>query len=223
MTWLVACECSGTVRDALIAAGIDAVSCDLKPTRKPGPHIVGDALEQIERRWDGVIAHPVCKFLTNAGAKHLYIDGRKENGLYQPRWDDMRKGAAFFNAFKRAKTKRLAIENPIPHQHARALIGAPTQYVQPWWFGDPFFKATGWWLYGLPKLVPTNRLTPPKPGTDEHKAWSLVHRCPPGPNREEIRSNTFPGHAGAMAIQWAGGMVPWQQLLRRAIQHGVEQ
>lgn len=202
MTWLVACECSGTVRDALIAAGIDAVSCDMKPTRKPGPHIVGDALEQIERRWDGVIAHPVCKFLTNAGAKHLYIGGRKENGLYLPRWDDMRKGAAFFNAFKKANTKRLAIENPIPHGHARALIGSPTQYVQPYWFGDPFFKATGWWLFGLPKLIPTNMLTPPKPGTAEHKAWSMVHRCPPGPEREEIRSNTFPGHAEAIAMQW---------------------
>lgn len=205
MTWLVACECSGTVRDALIAAGIDAVSCDWKPTRKPGPHIVGDALEQIERRWDGVIAHPVCKYLTNAGAKHLYIGGRKENGLYMPRWDDMRKGAAFFNAFKKANTKRLAIENPIPHGHARALIGAPTQYVQPYWFGDPFFKATGWWLFGLPKLVPTNMLTPPKPGTEEHKAWSMIHRCPPGPEREEIRSNTFPGHARAIAAQWGRG------------------
>lgn len=201
-TWLIACECSGTVRDALIAQGIDAVSCDLKPTRTPGPHIVGDALEQIERRWDGVIAHPVCTTLTNAGAKHLYIGGRKENGPFEPRWADMRKGAAFFNAFKRANTKRLAIENPIPHAHARALIGAPSQYVQPWWFGDPFFKATGWWLFGLPKLVPTDKLTPPKPGTDEHKAWSMIHRCPPGPNRAEIRSDFFPGHSAALAAQW---------------------
>lgn len=203
MTWLVACECSGTIRDALIAAGVDAVSCDLKPTRAPGPHIVGDALEQIERRWAGVIAHPVCTYLTNAGAKHLYVGGRKDNGPNVARWEAMRKAAAFFNAFKRANADRLAIENPIPHAHARALIGAPTQYVQPWHFGDPYFKATGWWLYGLPKLVPTDRLTPPKPGTDEHKRWSMVHRCPPGPDRAEIRSNTFPGHARAIATQWA--------------------
>lgn len=202
MTWLVACECSGAIRDALLAAGVDAVSCDLKQTRKPGPHIVGDALVQIERRWAGVIAHPVCRYLTNAGAKHLYLGTRKENGPDPERWENMRKAAAFFNAFKRANAPRIAIENPIPHCHARALIGRPTQYVQPWHFGDPFFKATGWWLYGLPPLVPTERLTPPKPGTAEHKAWSMVHRCPPGPDREEIRSNTFPGPARAIAQQW---------------------
>lgn len=216
MTWAILCECSGTVRDAMIALGIDAVSVDLKPTRKPGPHIVGDAVEQSQRRWAGVIAHPVCKYLTNAGAKHLYIDGRKENGLYEPRWDDMRKGAAFFNAFKKSNAPYIAIENPIPHQHARALIGAPTQYVQPWWFGDPFFKATGWWLEGLPPLVPTNKLVPPKPGTEEHKRWSMVHRMPPGPDREELRSNTFPGHAGAMAFQWGllgAGPSPWEAFL----------
>lgn len=205
MTWLIACERSGAIRDAMLAAGIDAVSCDLMPTRKPGPHIVGDALEQIERRWTGVIAHPVCKFLTNAGAKHLYINGRKENGPYLPRWDDMRKGAAFFNAFKRANATRIAIENPIQHAHAAALCGRPTQYVQPWWFGDPFFKATGWWLTGLPPLVATDRLNPPKPGTDEHKRWSFVHRCPPGPDREELRINTLPGMAAAVASQWGNG------------------
>lgn len=205
MTWLVACERSGTIRDAMIAHGIDAVSCDLEPTRAPGPHIVGDALEQITRRWAGVIAHPVCRYLTNAGSKHLYIDGRKENGINADRWADMRKAAAFFNAFKSANAPRIAIENPIPHRHSRALIGAPSQYVQPWWFGDPAFKATGWWLYGLPRLTATNRLTPPKPGTDEHKRWSFIHRMPPGPDREEKRSETFPGHAAAIAVQWGIG------------------
>lgn len=202
MTWLIACECSGKIRDAMLARGIDAVSCDLKDTRSPGPHIKGDALEQIGRRWSGVIAHPVCRRLTNAGAKHLYVDGLKVNGPDPVMWDDMRKGAAFFNAFKKANAPRIAIENPIPHCHARALIGAPTQYVQPWWFGDPFFKTTGWWLYGLPPLTPTNKLTPPKPGTEEHKRWSAVHREPPGPDREERRSQTYPGHAAAIAEQW---------------------
>jgi hypothetical protein len=203
MTWLIACECSGAMRDALLAIGVDAVSCDLKPSRAPGPHIVGDALEQIERRWAGVIAHPVCRRLTNAGSKHLYIGMRKENGPALHMWEDMRKGAAFFNAFKRANAPKIAIENPIPHKHARALIGAPSQYVQPWWFGEEAFKATGFWLYGLPRLVPTNKLTPPKPGTDEHKRWSFIHRMPPGPDREEKRSNTFPGLAKAAAQQWS--------------------
>ena len=202
MTVLVACERSGTIRDVLIANGIDAVSCDLEPTDKPGPHIVGDALEQIDRRWPMVIAHPVCTFLTNAGAKHLYIGGRKENGPDLSRWDAMRKGAAFFNAFKRANASKIAIENPIPHFHARQIIGSPTQYVQPWWFGEEAFKATGFWLTGLPKLVATNKLTPPKPGTDEHKRWSFIHRMPPGPDRQAERSKTFPGIAKAIAEQW---------------------
>lgn len=202
MTWLVACECSGAIRDALLAEGIDAVSCDLKPTRKPGPHIQGDALEQIERRWAGVIAHPVCKRLTNAGAKHLYNGGRKENGRNEAMWRDMIEGAKFFNAFKRANAPLIAIENPIQHCHARELCGDLRPFVQPWWFGDPYFKATGFWRKGLPPLKPTNKLTPPKPGTEEHKQWSMIHRMPPGPEREEKRSNTFPGLAKAVAQQW---------------------
>lgn len=202
MTWAIMCECSGTVRDAFLAMGIDAVSIDLKPTRKPGPHIQGDALEYIGKRWAGVIAHPVCKRLTNAGAKHLYIGGRKENGINLEMWDAMRKGAAFFNAFKACNAPRIAIENPISHCHARALIGDLRPFVQPWWFGDPVFKATGFWLKGLPPLRPTNKLTPPMPGTDEHKKWSVIHRMPPGPDREEKRSNTPPGIAQAMAVQW---------------------
>ena len=202
MTWAVMCECSGTVRDALLARGIDAVSIDLKPTRRPGPHIQGDALDHLARRWAGVIAHPVCRVLTNAGAKHLYLGGRKENGPDLQRWYDLARAAAFFNAFKGANAPFIAIENPIPHSHARALIGAATQYVQPWWFGDPAFKATGLWLSGLPPLVATNRLDPPKSGTEDHKRWSFIHRMPPGPDREEKRSNTFPGLASAMADQW---------------------
>lgn len=188
----------------MIARGIDAVSIDLKPTQRPGPHIQGDAIDHLGRRWAGVIAHPVCKRLTNAGAKHLYLGTRKENGMDFVMWNAMFKAAIFFNAFKRANAPMIAIENPIPHCHARTFIGAPTQYVQPWWFGDAAFKATGFWLTGLPKLVATNRLVPPKPGTDEHKKWSFIHRMPPGPDREEKRSETFDGIAAAIATQWGG-------------------
>lgn len=205
MTWAVMCECSGTVRDALLARGVDAVSIDLKPTRKPGPHIQGNALDYIGKRWAGVIAHPVCKRLTNAGAKHLYIGGRRENGIDVGMWLDMEDGARFFNAFKFANAPKIAIENPIPHCHARALIGDLRPFVQPWWFGDRAFKATGFWLKGLQPLRPTNKLTPPAPGTAEHREWSFIHRMPPGPDREERRSNTFPGVAAAMADQWALG------------------
>ena len=205
MTWAVMCECSGTVRDALLARGVDAVSIDLKPTRKPGPHIQGNALDYIGKRWAGVIAHPVCKRLTNAGAKHLYIGGRKENGIDVGMWLAMEDGARFFNAFKFANAPKIAIENPIPHCHARALIGDLRPFVQPWWFGDRAFKATGFWLKGLQPLRPTNKLTPPAPGTAEHREWSFIHRMPPGPDREERRSNTFPGVAAAIADQWALG------------------
>src|SRR5690606_10553920 len=97
------------------------------------------------------------------------------------------------------------IENPIMHCHARELIQpGPRQVVQPWWFGDPAFKATGLELIGLPNLVPTNRLTPPKPGTPEHRAWSVIHMASPGPNCKRDRSVTFPGIADAMAYQWGG-------------------
>lgn len=195
------------MRDALLAEGIDAVSCDLKPTSAPGPHIQGDALEQIERRWAGVIAHPVCRYLTNAGAKHLYLGMRKENGPNEERFAAMRDAAAFFNAFKRANAPKIVIENPIPHCHARALIGAPTQYVQPWWFGDEAFKATGLWIYVAAPLVATDRLIPPRPGTEEHKRWSFIHRMPPGPDREELRSKTFPGIARAVARQIAANIL----------------
>jgi len=205
VTWLIACERSGVMRDAFLAVGIDAVSCDLMPTRVEGPHIQGDALEQIGRRWAGVIAHPTCRYLTNAGVKHLYRDGRKENGRYEPRWADMRAGAVFFNAFKTANAPCIAIENPIAHGHALALIGRPSQVVQPWWFGDKAFKATCFWLYGLDKLEKTHDLILPEAGTPEWKRWSAVHRMAPSADREEKRSQTFPNLARAVAWQWGHG------------------
>lgn len=201
---LVACECSGSIRDALLSLGIPAMSCDIKPTEAEGPHYEGPAQDILQGDWRGLIAHPVCTYLTNAGAKHLYIDGKKENGINVERWRGVKEGARFFRLFKDAKhIKRRAVENPIPHKLARALMGGrATQYVQPWWFGDEAFKATGWWLEDLPPLVPTNKLTPPKPGTKEHKEWSAVWLCPPGPERQTIRSRFHPGHAAAVASQW---------------------
>ena len=78
------------------------------------------------------------------------------------------------------------------------------QIVQPWWFGDPAFKATGLYLRNLPALTPTNKLTPPRPGTEAHKRWSAIHRAPPGPDRWKIRSKAFAGMADAWADQWGG-------------------
>jgi hypothetical protein len=119
------------------------------------------------------------------------------------RWRELERACAFFNMIRNRKCKRICIENPIPHRYAVALIGANyDQLIQPWHFGEPYFKATCFWLKNLPPLVDTNRLTPPAKGTDEHKAWSMVHRASPGPKRSQQRSRTFQGIAEAMAEQW---------------------
>jgi hypothetical protein len=97
------------------------------------------------------------------------------------------------------------VENPVMHPHAKARIQSyqpPAQTVQPWWFGNPAFKGTSFFLHGLPPLQATNRLTPPAKGTEEHKRWSAVHRASPGPNRWKMRSATYPGIASAAAQQW---------------------
>ena len=205
MRVLVACEFSGVVRRAFRAMGHDAWSCDLLPAEDGDEHhIQGDAIEAAYGQpWDLMISHAECTFLTNAGVKHLYHGGRKENGPDLDRWQKMEAGAAFYNKLLAAPIEKIAAENPVMHGYAQKLVGGKaTQYVQPWWFGEPFFKATGLRLKNLAKLVATNKLTPPRPGTSEHKRWSKIHRMPPGPDRWKERSRTFEGIAKAMAEQW---------------------
>lgn len=203
MRVLVACEMSGMVRRAFRDRGHDAWSCDLLPAEDGSEfHFQCDVRRVLYRSWDLVIAHPVCRYLTNAGVKHLYIGGKRENGWDVHRWADMGAACEFFKMFIGC-APRVCIENPIMHGYAAKRIGSrATQFVQPWWFGDPEFKAIGLHLENLPKLVPTNRLTPPAVGTEEHKRWSRVHRMPPGPDREKERSRFFPGASAAMADQW---------------------
>ena len=208
---LVACERSGVVRNAFIAAGHDAWSCDIEAADDgSNRHIRGDVRDHLDDGWDLLaVMHPPCTVLCNSGAKWLYIGGKKVNGRDPSRWDDLDAAAAFYRCLRDAKNiQRKAVENPVMHRHAIRLTGrGKAQFVQPWWFGDPFFKATGLELINLPPLRETNRLTPPRPGTAEHKAWSAVHRAPPGPDRARIRSQTFPGVALAMASQW-GSLLP---------------
>ncbi len=198
LTALVACECSGIFRDALIAEGVDAVSCDLKPNERGGPHIQDDVLNHLWKPWDLLIGMPVCRYLANSGVRWLYED--------VSRWPKMFEGAEFFNALDRADhIPHRAIENSVMHKYARQLVGRDSdQTVQPWWHGDPFFKGTSFWLTNLPPLEDTNRLTPPEPGTEEHKRWSRVHRmgASKGVDRETERSRTHPGIARAGAKQW---------------------
>lgn len=118
-------------------------------------------------------------------------------------WAELDEASSFYLRLRASRIKRKALENPVMHKYARERIqpGA-RQVIQPWWFGDPAFKATGLELIDLPPLVPTNKLSPPMKGTEEHKRWSAVHRASPGPLRWKERSRTYPGIAEAMAEQW---------------------
>lgn len=135
-----------------------------------------------------------------------WLSGPPEGRAVEDMWRELDEGAALFSDCLNAPIPRVAVENPVMHRHARERIRGwiKPQIVQPWWFGDPAFKATGLYLKGLPPLRATNRLTPPRPGTAEHRAWSAIHRAPPGPDRWKFRSKTFPGMAAAWAAQWGG-------------------
>lgn len=197
-------ERSGKMREAFRALGHDAWSNDLVPADDGSPHhFMCDYREVLRLPWDLMIAHPVCTFLTNSAVRWM------DHGRNAKRMRAMRYAAAVYAEVALASHIPLrAIENPVMHSYAReelarlSVVGV-RQVVQPWWFGDPTFKAIGFHLFNLPKLVPTNKLVPPMKGTDEHKAWSWVHRCPPGPDRARIRAETQPGLAAACASQWA--------------------
>lgn len=200
---LVACERSGAVRDALTAVGVRAISCDIHPSDTDGPHYEEDVKQILPlRHWRMLIAHPTCTYLTNAGAKHLYrcVDGvwSVDNGPDEDRWVRMRRGAAFFLLFENADHIPMrAVENPIMHKHAIEIIGRKAdQYIQPWWFGDPFAKATGLHLTNLPKLVPEKKKT--DYAEIKQKVWFMG----PSDDRTEKRSRTEPGIARAFAQQW---------------------
>lgn len=199
---LVACEFSGIVRDAFIARGHDAVSCDLLPSERPGPHIQRDILSVLEdpdnqHRWDLIIAHPPCTYLANSGSRWLY--GGRGTTINTERWGAMIEGAWFFGRMLAAPAVRIAVENPIMHRHARDLIfrDAPhpdvIQTIQPWMFGHGETKATQLWLRNLPPLVPTDVVDGRLP---------RVHHMSPGPHRGLERSRTLQGIANAMAAQW---------------------
>lgn len=192
MRVLVACEYSGTVRDAFRAMGHDAWSCDLLPTEVDGPHIVGDVLSVLGDGWDLMIAHPPCTHLAVSGARWFpekRKDGRQKSGI------------DLFMALANANIPRIAIENPVGIMST--VFREPDQVLQPWMFGHPEFKATCLWLKGLAPLRPTDVLQVPEVGTDEWKKWNRVHKCPPGPERAKLRSWRYPKIAAAMADQWS--------------------
>ena len=195
MKVLVACEYSGTVRDAFIAQGHDAMSCDLLATDKPGPHHTGDVFDLPLHKFDLLIGHPPCTYLSNSGVCHLHKDAK--------RWPKMFAAAAFFKRLLTAPVPRIAIENPVMHGYAKTLIGGvkQSQTVQPWWFGHTEQKATCLWLKGLPLLTPTNNVKAEMMALPNNQRQRLFH-LPPSADRWKLRSTTYPGLAAAMADQW---------------------
>lgn len=199
MRILVACEYSGRVRDAFIAKGHDAISCDILPSDTPGPHIQGDVFGVIGLPWDMMIAHPPCTYLANSGVCHLHKD--------LTRWGKLDDGAKFFKALLEANIPKIAIENPIMHKYARDRIGCgkPSQIVQPWMFGHAEKKATCLWLKGLSVLTETNNVKTETELLPKNQQQRL-HYLPPSPDRWKLRSTTYQGIADAMAEQWGAGL-----------------
>ena len=180
---LVACEFSGTVRDAFKARGWDAWSCDLLPTETPGQHIQGDALTILADGWDMMIAHPPCTYLCASG---LHWNKRRPTRATQTE-----EALGFVRRLLDAPIARIAVENPIGCIATR--IRPADQIIQPWQFGHGETKATCLWLKELPKLQPTNVVS-----GRENRIW----RMPPGKDRWKQRSLTYQGIAQAMADQW---------------------
>lgn len=193
MNVIIAGECSGITRDAFARLGHNAWSCDLKPTQRSGQHWQGSWRDIEWPFFDLLIAHPECTHLAVSGAAHFAAkraDGRQQAAIDEFMW------------LANAPVPMKCIENPVCIMST--LYRKPDQIVQPWQFGHPEFKATCYWLTGLPKLAPTNVLTPPEKGTDEYRQWEKKHRLGPSANRAELRSESFANIAEAMANQWGG-------------------
>lgn len=198
MRGLIGCEKSGVVRRAFLERGYDVWSCDLERAEDgSNRHIVGDVRDYLSDGWDFLfIAHPPCTRLCNSGVRWLHAPppGRTLDDMQA----ELRAGADLFSDCWNAPVDMIAIENPVMHRHAKALIRnfvPHAQSVQPWQFGDPEAKRTCFWLKGLPPLIPTHH---EKPVDIAHRVW----RMPPGPDRARERSRFFPGIAAAMANQW---------------------
>lgn len=236
MKVLVACEYSGRVRDAFLAKGHDAMSCDILPTDAPGPHYQGDVMDVLNDGggWDLMIAHPPCTYLTIA-AEWAYKDEQKKKMKPGTLIGAARRAAReealeFVMSLANAPIPRIAIENPIGVLSSRWR--EPDQFIQPYEYGDDASKRTCLWLKGLPKLKPTHYIEPRwvccgktlpdgvgKYGCPdccgEKKAlprWdnqtdSGQNREPPSDMRWKVRSTTWQGWATAFANQW-GALLP---------------
>lgn len=196
MKVLIACEESQTVCKAFRAKGHEAYSCDIQPCSGGHPewHIQGDAIkEAYSGKYDLMIAHPPCTYLSNAGAVHYFgkkaknVEERKQKGF---------EAKDFFNKLLNAPIDKICVENPQPLK--MFFLPPYTQVVQPYEHGHPFQKRTCLWLKNLPALKPTKivleRQSTKIPGNWFNKG---------GKERQKNRSKFWDGIAEAMANQWA--------------------
>lgn len=199
MRVLVACEFSGTVRDAFLARGHDAMSADLEPTQSPGPHHEGDVRDILDKDWDLMVAHPPCTYLAKSGARWL-----KPGGKINPeRYEQVKEAARFFNELMAAPIPHVAIENPHMHKIGQSLIShRPVQSLQPWQFGHMEQKETWLWLRNLPPLEPTSIVYNGMMDLPQEEREKILNYNVKA-TRKAQRSIFYAGIAGAMAEQWS--------------------
>jgi hypothetical protein len=199
---LVACEYSGRVRDAFIAQGHDAMSCDLLPTDVAGPHYQGDIFDVINDGWDLMIAHPPCTYLSVSGM-HWTTRGLRDPQLTEDALN-------FVQRLMDAPIAKIAVENPISVISSR--IRKPNQIISPYQFGHDASKKTCLWLKNLPLLTATQMIEPRiviTPSGKPAKRWGNQcdnygqDKLPPSVDRWKLRSATYQGIADAMAVQWS--------------------
>ena len=202
MKILIACEYSGRVRDAFIARGYDAMSCDLLPTDALGPHYQGDVFDIINDGWDLMVAHPPCTYLSVSGM-HWTTRGLRDPQLTED-------ALAFVQRLMDAPVERIAVENPISVISSR--IRKPDQIISPYQFGHDASKKTCLWLKNLPLLTATQMVAPRiviTPSGKPAKRWGNQcdnygqDKLPPSADRWKLRSATYQGIADAMAAQWS--------------------
>jgi len=196
MRIIIACECSGVVREAFRKKGHDAFSCDIQPADDNSPyHLQGDIFKFYLEKWDMMIAHPECKYLCITANKWY-----KNN---PERWQARVDALIFVKRLMEFPIKKIAIENPVGA--ISTAIRKPDQYIQPFQYGHTVSKKTGLWLKNLPLLIETNVVEPEwitfKSGNRMSKDhYNTSHHG--DPEMAKIRATTYQGIANAMAEQW---------------------
>lgn len=195
MKILIACEESQAICKEFRKLGHEAYSCDILPCSGGHPewHIQGDAIaEAYSGKYDLMVAHPPCTYLSNVGAPHLFRGGI----LNQERYEKGMDAKEFFMTLLNAPIDKIAVENPTPTK----IFGLPqyTQVIQPFQHGDPYQKRTCLWLKNLPQIVPTNIVK----GEPTTVPGNWYNKPAKGVSRSTARSKTFPGIAKAIATQW---------------------